>query len=67
MQTHTQYAARVGSFLGIYVSEIFAGGPCDIWVNVNINHSNTSLLGLDGDWDSIVRLALRQWAPRSVM
>ena len=34
------------------MSEIFAGGPCNIWFNIDISHSNTSLLGLDGDWDS---------------
>jgi len=53
MRTPTQYAVHVGGFLlGFYVSEIFEGGPCNIWFNIDISHSNTSLLGLDEDWDS---------------
>jgi hypothetical protein len=57
MRTHTQYAVRVGSFLlGILCVRIFAGGPCNIWATMSMNHGDTSLLGLDEDWDSKVDL-----------
>ena len=40
--------------MGIYESGTFAGAKCNIWVDRSMNHGDTWLLGLHGDWGSKV-------------
>ena len=44
----------MSTVLRIYESGTFAGAMCNIRVDMSMNHGDTSLLGLDGDWDSKV-------------
>jgi hypothetical protein len=52
MRTHTQYAVYVGSFLlGIFCVRNLRRRTVQC---IYMNHGDTSLLGLDEDWDSKV-------------